>query len=138
MKQVFPEPPECTFDIDEVSAGVYRVIGTHLNGYIVHVEGTDPEELLEECRNSARNLLSNQQLPSYGVWLRAHAPLWCTPPNESKLPPAPFPDNLIILQTNRLTSKRDFSESRSKATGADDVRNHRSLTVAGHAGRRAE
>lgn len=60
MKQTFPELPKWKFDIDEVSAGVYRVIGTHTNGASVQVEGTDPEKLLEECRNSARNLISNQ------------------------------------------------------------------------------
>jgi hypothetical protein len=60
VKQTFPELPKWTFDIDEVSAGVYRVIGTHLNGYRVQVEGTDPDKLLEECRNSARNLIPKQ------------------------------------------------------------------------------
>ena len=60
MRQTFPELPKWTFDIDEVSAGVYRVIGTHLNGYRVQVEGTDPENLLEECRNNAINLISDQ------------------------------------------------------------------------------
>jgi hypothetical protein len=60
VKQTFPELPKWTFDIDEVSAGVYRVIGTHLNGHNVQVEGIDPEKLLEECRNSARNLISDQ------------------------------------------------------------------------------
>jgi hypothetical protein len=60
VKQTFPELPKWTFDIDEVSAGVYRVIGTHLNGYRVQVEGINPEKLLEECKNSARNLTSDQ------------------------------------------------------------------------------
>jgi hypothetical protein len=60
VKQTFPELPQWTFDIDEVSACVYRVIGTHLNGYQVQVEGTDPEKLLEECKNSAIDLISNQ------------------------------------------------------------------------------
>ena len=55
MKKIFPELPSWTFDIDEVSAGVYQAIGTHLNGYSVQAEGTDPEKLLEECRNSAKS-----------------------------------------------------------------------------------
>ena len=47
-----------TFDVDEVSAGVYRVRGTHSDGRLVEALGTELTALLERCRADARSLKS--------------------------------------------------------------------------------
>ncbi len=53
MKWTFPDLPEWTFDLDEVSAGVYEVIGTDRAGHRVQAKGTDLDKLVDECRQSA-------------------------------------------------------------------------------------
>lgn len=49
----FPELPGWTFDVDEVSAGVYRAVGVDGSGRSVQATGTDPDQLLDECRRAA-------------------------------------------------------------------------------------
>ena len=49
----FPELPGWTFDVDEVSAGVYRAVGVDESGRSVQATGTDPDQLLDECRSAA-------------------------------------------------------------------------------------
>lgn len=44
------------FDVDEVSAGVYKVIGRDAAGRSVEKKGLDPEQLLEECKEAARSM----------------------------------------------------------------------------------
>ena len=53
MKKTFPSLPDWTFDVDEVSAGVYEVIGKNQLGQVVSAKGTDPYKLLDECKESA-------------------------------------------------------------------------------------
>jgi len=50
MKRTFPDLVDWSFEIDEVSAGVYRVDATDERGRRVSRTGIDPEELIDECR----------------------------------------------------------------------------------------
>lgn len=50
------EPAGWEFQIDEVSAGVYRVHGVDAAGRSVEATGTDPERLLEKCRQDAAEM----------------------------------------------------------------------------------
>ncbi len=52
----YPELPSWIFDVKEMSAGVYEVIAIHERGPRVQVKGTDPDALLAEARNAAREL----------------------------------------------------------------------------------
>lgn len=54
MKLKFDDLQGWEFDIDEVSAGVYRVIGRDRHGRHVDRTGEDPEALLEDCKKAAR------------------------------------------------------------------------------------
>jgi hypothetical protein len=57
MKKQYPEFPGWIFDIDEVSAGVYEVVGRDRSGHSVSFKGIDPEELLGSCKEEARRIL---------------------------------------------------------------------------------
>jgi hypothetical protein len=59
MKKVFPDLPDWTFDMDEVSAGVYEVIGQDVLGHYLSVKGIDLDAILEECRVKAKNISNN-------------------------------------------------------------------------------
>ena len=48
--------PNWTFKIDEVSAGVYRVEGTHVLGSGIVLAGTDEDSLLREAEEFARKV----------------------------------------------------------------------------------
>jgi hypothetical protein len=48
--------PGWTFEIDEISAGVYRVHGEDEVGRIVEATGTDPDALLAECQEQASKI----------------------------------------------------------------------------------
>lgn len=45
-----------SFDIDEVSAGVYRARGTDRKGRSIQKTGVDPEVLLADCRRAAAEM----------------------------------------------------------------------------------
>lgn len=53
MIKTFPELPEWDFELDEVSAGVYKVVGTDKSGHVVSATGMDLEELIERCKKDA-------------------------------------------------------------------------------------
>lgn len=53
MRKQFPELPGWHFDMDEVSAGVYEVVGEDKAGHRVSAHGTDLDALLDQCRNEA-------------------------------------------------------------------------------------
>ncbi len=57
MKKTFEDVPGWTFEIEEVSANVYEVTGTDMVGHRVQVNGTDPDDLFEDARRSARMIL---------------------------------------------------------------------------------
>ena len=54
--RAFPELPGWMFNVDEVSAGVYRVRGVDEAGRSVEHTGTDPSTLLDNCKNSAAKI----------------------------------------------------------------------------------
>ncbi len=56
MIQVFPELPEWKFDVDEISAGVYEIVGTDGVGHRIQLRGTDPDALFAEARLSASRI----------------------------------------------------------------------------------
>lgn len=53
MIKIFPEMPRWKFDIDEVSAGVYQVVGVDDEGHSISLTGTDPEDLIMKCKKHA-------------------------------------------------------------------------------------
>jgi len=58
MKKTFSELPAWSFDMDEVSAGVYEVVGTDNSGHRVSAKGTDLDAALENCRQQALRIAS--------------------------------------------------------------------------------
>jgi hypothetical protein len=48
------------FKVDEISAGVYRVIGADRKGRIVERIGTEPEQLLFDCKADAKKLFERK------------------------------------------------------------------------------
>jgi hypothetical protein len=54
MKKRFPDLPAWYFCVDEVSAGVYEVIGRDDAGNVVSAKGIDPNSLSEQCRIETR------------------------------------------------------------------------------------
>ena len=59
MKRTFLDLPGWSFDIDEVSAGVYQVIATDEEGRRITKIGIEPEMLIAECRSEAVNIHRN-------------------------------------------------------------------------------
>jgi hypothetical protein len=57
MKQTAGGLSEWSFEVDEVSAGVYRVHGTDKAGRSVQFTGTDPDAVLEECKKRAARII---------------------------------------------------------------------------------
>jgi len=71
MKKTYPELPRWVFEVDEVSANVFQVIGTTKSGHQVSATGSDLDELIEQCRNDARNIEAaspdpNDPMPDIG------------------------------------------------------------------------
>ena len=56
MRKVFSDLPSWEFDLDEVSAGVYEVIGRNKSGLCVQSKGIDLDVITEECIVEARKL----------------------------------------------------------------------------------
>jgi hypothetical protein len=59
MRKQFPELPGWQFDLDEVSASVYEVIGEDRFGHRISAKGTDPDALLEQCRKEALRMVAD-------------------------------------------------------------------------------
>jgi hypothetical protein len=49
MKKTFEQLPGWEFDIEEVSAGVYRTTGRDREGRRLSFVGEDPQNLLQQC-----------------------------------------------------------------------------------------
>jgi hypothetical protein len=64
MKKRIAELPTWQFELDEVSAGVYEVIGTDTLGHRVSAKGTDPDSLFEQCRSDAARLTPESRAAS--------------------------------------------------------------------------
>jgi hypothetical protein len=56
MKKTFPDLPDWTFEMDEISAGVYEVVGKDGSGNSVSAKGIDLDKIITECRDRARRL----------------------------------------------------------------------------------
>ena len=54
MKHSLRDVPGWTFEIEEISANVYEITATDGFGHRVQAKGTDPDELIEGARTSAR------------------------------------------------------------------------------------
>jgi len=61
MPREFAELPGWSFDAEEVSAGVYRAFGRDRSGRNVEACGLDPDDLIEECRRAALQIMANTQ-----------------------------------------------------------------------------
>lgn len=57
MKKVYDDYPGWIFEVREVSAAVYEVVASDLNGRRVARKGTDPHALLDECKQEAAALV---------------------------------------------------------------------------------
>jgi hypothetical protein len=53
MKMEFPELPEWSFEIEELSAGGYQITATDKGGHTFDMKGPDRALLLTECREEA-------------------------------------------------------------------------------------
>jgi hypothetical protein len=53
---LFPNLPNWTYTMDEVSANVFRIIATDTAGQTIEMIGTDPDILIEECHQEARKI----------------------------------------------------------------------------------
>ncbi|HIP39183.1 MAG TPA: hypothetical protein EYG88_07375 [Desulfocapsa sulfexigens] len=56
MKKIFPDLPNWSFNLDEVSANVYEAIGTDKYGHKVSYTGTDLEAILSQCKCAAKKI----------------------------------------------------------------------------------
>lgn len=48
--------PNWTFQIDETSAGVYKLIARHALGCSIELTGADPDRILDEAKRSANEI----------------------------------------------------------------------------------
>lgn len=58
MIKKFPDLPDWSFEMDEVSAGVYEIIGKDKYGHQIRSQGTDLDILVWECRTWALELIT--------------------------------------------------------------------------------
>lgn len=56
MIRNYPELPGWIFDIDEKSAGVYEVVARDARGRTIKKAGTNPEQLIDECKREIADL----------------------------------------------------------------------------------
>ena len=56
FEKTFPDLPDWTFDVKEVSACVWRVRGIDRAGRSVERTGTDMDEVLDQCRKKAAEI----------------------------------------------------------------------------------
>jgi hypothetical protein len=64
LKKTSEDLPGWFFEVDEISAGVYKVRGVDEAGRSVEATGTDPDILLEDCKKSAAKM--RDAVPSQG------------------------------------------------------------------------
>ena len=56
----FEELPDWDFDVQETSANVYKVTGADVAGRSVERVGLDPDELLEEAKQDAIQIINRE------------------------------------------------------------------------------
>ena len=59
MEQQFSELPGWTFLVQEVSAGVYRVVARDRSGRSFEAKGLDSDALIQRAREYARQFVDN-------------------------------------------------------------------------------
>jgi hypothetical protein len=59
MTRTFTELPDCSFEADEVSAGVYREFGRDRDGRNVKATGIDPDAVIEKCKQAALQMMAD-------------------------------------------------------------------------------
>jgi len=64
MKLTFEDIAGWEFEIEEVSAGVYRAKGEDQHGHRTTLTGVDPEALLDECKAYAALVIGGSELPT--------------------------------------------------------------------------
>jgi hypothetical protein len=62
MSLEFKDVPGWRFTADEVSAGVYKVIGMDEAKRSVERIGTDPDLLIEECKEYAKRIVNQKSV----------------------------------------------------------------------------
>jgi hypothetical protein len=62
MKRMFQDFPGWSFDIDEISAGVYHVIAIDEQGHQIFKTGIDPDTLIAECKSEASDIRRNSSI----------------------------------------------------------------------------
>ena len=63
MSVRFKQLPDWEFQIEETSAGVYRVTGRSESGHRLERVGTDPDDLLDSCRITASAMTDSGVAP---------------------------------------------------------------------------
>ena len=58
--------PNWDVQIDEASAGVYRLLAKHPSGSTIELTGTNPEELFAQAEDSARAMETELKLRQIG------------------------------------------------------------------------
>jgi hypothetical protein len=53
VKKTYTDLPEWEFELDEVSANVYEVVGSDKCGHRVSHKGLDLDEIIEQCKKDA-------------------------------------------------------------------------------------
>jgi hypothetical protein len=61
MPREFKELPDWSFAIDEVSAGVYRVVGRDLAGRTVEATGPRLKVVIEKCMQAAIQMMADSR-----------------------------------------------------------------------------
>lgn len=62
MSIKFEELPDWVFDADEISAGVYKAFGMSSKKRSVEKTGTDPEMLIQQCRQAAIEIMQDEHI----------------------------------------------------------------------------
>ena len=56
MKKEYPELPGWSFDLEEISASVYKVVGKDRAGRVASVTGTNLDQTIEQCKQRAKEI----------------------------------------------------------------------------------
>ena len=63
----FTELPGWSFDADELSAGVFMAFGSDRFGRKIEKTGTDPDPLIEACRQDALRMMKDYDARKEGT-----------------------------------------------------------------------
>lgn len=69
MAKTFPELTGWSFDADEVSACVFMAVGSNRFGRKIEKTGTDPDALIEACRQDAIRMMKDYDARNEGTKL---------------------------------------------------------------------